>query len=115
VSRLFIGFYLDEDVSVLVARLLRSRGFVAVTARESVNLTLDDTGQLREATARGLALLTHNRRDFEQLARDYAAAGQNHCGIVIAVRRPPQLIVRNLLTVANDLSADEMDNRVMYL
>jgi hypothetical protein len=31
VSRLFIEFYLDEDVSVLVADLVRARGFIAST------------------------------------------------------------------------------------
>lgn len=32
-SQLFIALYLDEDVDVLVARLIRARGFSATTAR----------------------------------------------------------------------------------
>lgn len=32
-SRLFIELYLDEDVDVLVAALLRAQGFIAVTAQ----------------------------------------------------------------------------------
>lgn len=34
-GQLFIELYLDEDVDVLVAELLRARGFVAVTTLES--------------------------------------------------------------------------------
>ena len=30
-SRLFIALYLDEDVDVLIAQLLRARGFVVAT------------------------------------------------------------------------------------
>jgi hypothetical protein len=32
-NRLFVDLYLDEDVDVLVAELLRSYGFDATTAR----------------------------------------------------------------------------------
>jgi hypothetical protein len=35
VSRLFIDIYLAEDVNVLVADLLRARGFIAVTTAGS--------------------------------------------------------------------------------
>jgi hypothetical protein len=35
VSRLFIALYLDEDVSVLVAELLRARGFTTQTTQEA--------------------------------------------------------------------------------
>ena len=35
-SQIFIRIYLDEDVDVLVASLLRSRGFEAMTAQESI-------------------------------------------------------------------------------
>ena len=32
--RLFIELYLDEDVDVLIAQLMRARGFVVVTTQE---------------------------------------------------------------------------------
>ena len=37
-KHIFIEVYLDEDVDVLVADLLRARGFVAITTREAGNL-----------------------------------------------------------------------------
>jgi hypothetical protein len=42
VTNLFIELYLDEDVSVLVADLVRARGFVAVTTREAGQLHAND-------------------------------------------------------------------------
>jgi hypothetical protein len=35
VSRLFVELYLDENVSVLVAQLVRARGFAATTTQEA--------------------------------------------------------------------------------
>jgi len=37
-SPLFIRLYLDEDVSVFVAQLLRPHGFEVLTARDAQNL-----------------------------------------------------------------------------
>jgi hypothetical protein len=46
-SRVFISFYLDEDVSVLLlADLLRARGFEATTAQEAGQLGKTDEEQL---------------------------------------------------------------------
>ena len=45
-TNLFIDLYLDEDVSVLVAELVRARGFTALTAREAGQLHASDASQL---------------------------------------------------------------------
>jgi hypothetical protein len=37
--KLFIELYLDEDVSVLVADLIRARGFTATTTRDVGKIT----------------------------------------------------------------------------
>lgn len=39
-TSLFIRLYLDEDVNVLVADLLKARGFDAITARDANQLHL---------------------------------------------------------------------------
>jgi predicted nuclease of predicted toxin-antitoxin system len=113
--RLFISLYLDEDVSVLVARLIRSRGFSALTALEADQLGKTDAEQLEYAAQRNMAILTHNRGDFEALARQYVAAGQTHGGIFIAVRRTSHEIARRLLVLLNQITADEMDNQIFYI
>lgn len=45
-NHLFIQTYLDEDVDVLVATLLRSRGLVVQTTLEADRLGADDNVQL---------------------------------------------------------------------
>lgn len=58
---LFVEVYLDENVSTLVARLVRARGFEALTADEAGNKGLSDPEQLDFAVRSGRAIVTHNR------------------------------------------------------
>jgi predicted nuclease of predicted toxin-antitoxin system len=46
VSQIFICLYLDEDVNVLIADLLKARGFDAITARDAGQLHATDAEQL---------------------------------------------------------------------
>jgi predicted nuclease of predicted toxin-antitoxin system len=107
VSGLFIELYLDENVNVVVADLVRSHGFVATTAREAGQLGRGDAEQLAYAVSRRGALLIHNRDDF--------AAGQTHHGIILAVRRPPREIARRLLALLNQVTADGPRGRAQYI
>ena len=113
-NRFFIELYLDEDVDVLVADLLRARGFVATT-RDAGNLQASDSEQMACAVSRQETHLTHNRADFESLARTYLATGQSHHGIIIATRHPPYEIVRRLLLILNPVTADEMQDQLRYI
>jgi len=115
VNDLFIEIYLDEDVSVLVAELLRARGFVAVSTQQAGNLGTSDRDQLEYATNHQLTLLTHNRADFELLTQEYFSAGSEHAGVIIAVRRPPMNLVKRLLSVIDSVARDEMRNQTIYI
>lgn len=106
-SSLFIHLYLDEDVNVLVADLLKARGFDAITAR--------DAEQLAYAISQARALVTHNRTDFEELVQAYFASEQMHYGVIFAVRRLPQEIAQRLLAILNQVTADEMQSQVRYI
>jgi hypothetical protein len=114
-SRLFIELYLDEDVNVLIAQLLRARGFVVVTTQEAGQLGSSDGEQLAYAVSQHKTLPTHNRVDCEALAQTYFVAGQLHDGIILAVRRPPREIARRLLRILNAVTAEEMPNHVRYI
>ncbi len=114
-NRLFIQLYLDEDVDVLVAHLLRGRGFDATTTIEIGRVGTADEQQLVYATQNEMAVLTHNRRDFEVLATHFYETGQTHAGIFIATRHPPQRIVQRLLILLDDITADEMVSQLIYL
>jgi predicted nuclease of predicted toxin-antitoxin system len=115
VSRLFVELYLDEDVSVLVAELLRVRGFAAQTTQEVGRKNRNDEEQLSYAVGQQRALLTHNRDDFARLAQQYFATGRKHYGIIIAVRRPPQEIAQRLMTIFNQTTADEIEDQLIYI
>jgi predicted nuclease of predicted toxin-antitoxin system len=113
VNRLFIELYLDEDVSVLIADLLRARGFTAVTTQETKQTGHNDEAQLEYAASHHKTLLTHNRADFEVLAQQYFSLGRTHSGIIIAIRRSPYEILQRLLII--QVTADEIINQIRYI
>ncbi len=113
-SEIFIELYLDEDVSVLIADLIRARGFSVRTTHDAKNLGKSDVEQLEYAATPKKVLLTHNRVDFENLAKDYFIEGKTHHGIIIAVCRLPNEMTQRLLTILNDVTADEMINQIRY-
>jgi predicted nuclease of predicted toxin-antitoxin system len=115
VSELFIKVYLDEDVNVLIAELARLQKFKSLTANEAGRKGKTDAEQLEYATQNGYAILTHNRMDYEKLARDYFEGDKTHRGIIIAVRRPIHEVAERLLKVLDDFTADEMKNQVIYI
>lgn len=114
-SEIFIKVYLDEDVNVLVAKFARRQHFSVLTVTEAARKGKSDAEQLEYATQNGYAILTHNRRDFEELAQDYFANEKIHGGIIIAVRRPSHQIAKLLLNILNDFTADEMTNQIIYI
>lgn len=114
-SDLFIRLYLDEDVNVLIADLLKARGFDALTARDAGQLNVSDVGQLAYAVSQARTLVTHNRSDFEALIQDYFTFERIHYGVILAVRRPPQQITQRLLAILNQVTADEIQNQVRYI
>ena len=69
-SDIFVKVYLDEDVSILIAELIRAKDFKSFTVSEAGRRGKSDAEQLKYATQNGYAILTHNRIDFEELAQD---------------------------------------------
>ena len=112
---IFIKVYLDEDVNILIARLIRAKDFTSVTVSEVGRRGKADAEQLMYAVQNGYAILTHNRIDFEELAQEYYADNKPHHGIIIAVRRPVHEVAERLLNTLNDFTADEMKNQIIYI
>lgn len=75
--------YLDEDLSPIIARILRDKGVDAISAHEVGKVQLDDRAQLTEATRDGRAIVTANVIDFLTLAHDAVARNAEHAGIVL--------------------------------
>lgn len=75
--------YLDECVDPRVSALLGARDLRAVTVAEAGMKGAPDDEQLRHAASIGAAILTHNRRDFVRIHRDWQRRGIAHGGILI--------------------------------
>lgn len=114
-DQIFIELYLDEDVDVLVARKLEAHGFSVLTTRDAGQLGNTDVEQLEYATACRKTLVTHNRVDFEILARDYFNFNREHYGLILASRRSAHEVTNRLLIMLNNVTADEMKNQVRYI
>jgi predicted nuclease of predicted toxin-antitoxin system len=114
-DQIFIQLYLDEDVDVLVARKLEAHGFSVLTTRDAGQLGNTDIEQLEYAAANRKALVTHNRADFEILARDFFNSDREHYGLILASRHSAHEVANRLLTILNNVTADEMKNQVRYI
>ena len=80
-----IKIYIDEDAmdSDLVAAL-RSRGVTVITALDAGLAEKSDDEQLALATERGCVLYTFNVSDFYRLHTQWAGAGREHAGMILA-------------------------------
>jgi predicted nuclease of predicted toxin-antitoxin system len=114
-AKAIASLLLDEDVSVVVAAVLRARGFDALTARDAGRLGRSDAEQLTAAAEAGRILLTHNRVDFERLHRDWLTVGKTHQGILIARRRTPADISARVGRVLARLTLNELKGQLLYV
>ena len=99
----------------VIGYLVTARRFRAVTARDAGRLGYSDPEQLAYAAEQGLCVVTHNRRHFQNLHYQYLAEDQRHSGIIIAFRRRPPEIFNRLLPLLNRITADEMQNQLLYI
>lgn len=74
---------LDEQYSPEIATQLRNGGYDVTAVKGDPGLEgIDDDVLLRSAVDQGRALLTNNVSDFAPLARDWAARGDEHLGLI---------------------------------
>lgn len=78
-------------------------------------LEKSDPGQLEFAISQGRAILTHNVRDYVQMAQRYAAQNRTHTGIIVSDQLPLRELLRRTLRLLAALSAEEMINRFEWL
>ena len=112
---IFAQLYLDEDVDILIARLLLAKGLDVTTAREQKMLSKPDVEQLNFAVSLQRCILTHNRLDFEQLHTHYFNNNWSHSGIIIVKRRNAYEITERVVILFDTLMADEIRNQLLYL
>ncbi|MCD5417244.1 DUF5615 family PIN-like protein [Candidatus Bipolaricaulota bacterium] len=110
-----IRIYTDEDVDVVVAEVLKLRGFQASTTVGHNKLGRPDLDQLRYAGSIRAVMLTHNVQDYPRIHGEFIARGESHAGVIVAKQVPVGEIVRRFLRLAAALSAEDMENRLEYL
>jgi predicted nuclease of predicted toxin-antitoxin system len=112
---LYGRLYLDQDVPVQLASMLRAQGVDVVTTLEAGSLGQSDDQQLADAVSDGRVLVTHNRVDFEQRHVDYLAAARPHFGIIIAEQRRSLGVTRDrLVDLLNRFDRDQLCNGLFY-
>ena len=110
----FAALYTDEDMSALVATLLRSRGLDVATVPEQATLGKTDSEQLEFATSVCRCILTHNRVDFERLHLQYMEAGKQHWGIIIVPQKNAYEVAQRIGILVNALTGNEIMNQLLY-
>jgi predicted nuclease of predicted toxin-antitoxin system len=110
-----ISLYLDEDVRVLLAEVLRGRGYDVSHALEVGRGGKGDSEQFAYAVKHGRAILTHNIRDFIKLAKSYQELNKNHYGIVVSSHLPFQELLKRALKLLSSHSKDDLKNRFIWL
>lgn len=111
---IFASLYMDEDMSALVATLLRSRGLDVTTVPEQLTLGKTDSEQLEFAASLGRCLVTHNRVDFERLHLQFIEEGREHCGIIVVPQKTAYEVVQRVGILVNTLTVDSINNQLLY-
>ncbi|NEP37750.1 DUF5615 family PIN-like protein [Moorena sp. SIO3B2] len=112
--RIIVAIYTDEDVSGLVATLLKSRGLDVTTVPEQGTIGKTDREQLEFATSIDRALLTHNRIDFERLNLEYIKEEKQHSGIIVVPQKNAYEVARRVGILVSMLAIEEIRNQLLY-
>ena len=107
--------FLDEDVRVLLAHVLRERRYDAVHVEDVARRGMTDDSQLAFATSQKRVLLTHNIRDFINLDNVCRHQGRKHAGILLSDQVPFRELLRRTLRFLDQVSAAEMQSQVRWL
>jgi hypothetical protein len=106
--------YTDEDMSAMVAILLKAQDLDVTTVPEQGTLGKSDREQLEFAALMNRCLLTHNRVDFERLHLEYMENDNVHSGIIVIPQKTPYEVAQRISVLVNALTADEISNQLLY-
>jgi hypothetical protein len=108
-----VRLYVDEDVSVLLATLLRHRNVDATTARDWKMLHKEDIEHLEFASSMNAAIVAHNREHFEELFTSFTEQGRAFGGIIIIKQKSSYLLADSLLRFTRERK--DTRNQLWYL
>lgn len=113
-----LRLYLDEDsMDQRLVQALRARGMDVQTALEAGLIARPDEEHLAYAAQQGRVLYTFNVADFYQLHARFLEQGRSHAGLVLAAQQRYSVgeQMRRLLRLRGQYTADEMEDRVVFL
>ncbi|TAN45923.1 MAG: hypothetical protein EPN22_00835 [Nitrospirae bacterium] len=110
-----ISLYLDEDVRVLLAEVLRSRDYKALHVLEAKRTGKSDEEQLAYAVGKKMTVFTHNIGDYIKLSRSYIKENRDHFGVVVSDQLPFNELLRRTLKFLSSNSREAVKNRIMWL
>lgn len=108
------ALYTDEDMSALVATLLRARGLDITTVPEQATLGKTDREQLEFAASTRRCILTHNRVDFERLHLQYMEEDKQHSGIIVVPQKNAYEVAQRIGILVSALTIEEIRNQLLY-
>lgn len=89
-------FYLDEDVNIALSNFLHAQGHQVQTTSGAGKRGAKDQAQLEYATKLNAILITHNRRHFRQLHKDWIVSNTYHAGIILTRHLPLNELERRM-------------------
>lgn len=116
-NELFAKVYVDENISKVIAKLLRNNDFDAISASEIGNINLSDAQQLAAAVNMKRVIITSDKRNFLVNSK---AKERNHFGIIIVTKQyniPSlnKLVEKIISKYLNRYTTDEFKNVVFYV
>jgi hypothetical protein len=112
-----LRLYTDEDISWRLAAALSSRGFDVLSCHEAGNAGFGypDEWQLTYASRHDRVILSHNTRDYVPLATQWALAGREHAGIIVAPHMGFARLIERTLEHLHFYDADAHYNVLIHL
>jgi predicted nuclease of predicted toxin-antitoxin system len=110
-----VSLYLDEDVRVLLAEVLRNRGYDVIHPLEVGRTGKSDEEQLAYAVSHKRAVLTHNIKDYITLSKLYEKQCKNHFGIIVSNQVPFNELLRRTLRFLSFHQRDFVRNNFFWL
>lgn len=110
-----IRLYLDEDVYLLLAKVLRERAYDAISAHECGNRGKADIEQFAFAEQQGRSLLTFNARDFVPIAAKAMTANQAFPGLIVAEQLPFRELLRRTCRLLDSKTPEQIVSSIVWL
>lgn len=110
-----VKLYLDEDISPVVARILRSRGYDVVSAHEVDMLAKSDEEQIEFAGKTNRIIISFNSRHYSPLAKAYFFSGKEHAGIIVSKVIDISEMLRLLINLLEKTAPDDFKNSFKWL